>query len=85
LWRGLAPIAAVREGIIIDLFSRAWRKNFMRRGARPDYALVAPQGITKTERDELEASLIQKFSGAENWHKPIILEEGVTDIKTFSF
>ena len=85
IWRGLAPIAAVREGIIIDLFSRAWRKNFMRRGARPDYALVAPQGITKTERDELEASLIQKFSGAENWHKPIILEEGVTDIKTFSF
>ena len=85
LWRGLAPISAVREGIIIDLFSRAWRKRFMKQGARPDYALIAPQGITKTERDELEASLIQKFSGAENWHKPIILEEGVTDIKTFSF
>ncbi len=85
LWRGLAPISAVREGIIIDLFSRAWRKRFMKQGARPDYALIAPQGITKTERDELEASLLQKFSGAENWHKPIILEEGVTDIKTFSF
>lgn len=85
LWRGLAPITAVREGIIIDLFSRAWRKRFMKQGARPDYALIAPQGITPSERNELEASLMQKFSGAENWHKPIILEEGVTDIKTFSF
>jgi hypothetical protein len=26
-----------------------------------------------------------KFGGAENWHKPIVLEEGVTDIKTFSY
>lgn len=85
IWRGLAPIAAVREGIVIDLFARAWRRSFLKRGARPDYALIAPQGITKTEKDELEATLIQKFAGSENWHRPIVLEEGITDIKTFSF
>lgn len=84
-WRGLAPIGAVREGITIDLFAQAWSKSFLRRGARPDYALVAPQGLARTEREELEEKLLVKFSGSENWHRPIVLEEGVTDIKTFSF
>ena len=84
-WRGLAPIAAVRSGIVIDILSQAWAKLFLERGARPDYALVAPQGITKTEKERLEAELTFKYSGSGNWHKPIILEDGITDIRTFSF
>ena len=84
-WRGIAPIAALRATITIDLFAMAWAKTFLQRGARPDYALVAPQGITQTERERLEAELMFKYSGAENWHKPVVLEEGITDIKTFSF
>lgn len=84
-WRGLAPIAAVREGIAIDLFAQAWSKTFLKRGARPDYALVAPQGITNTERQQYEMKLAAKFGGVDGWHKPIVLEEGVTDIKVFSF
>lgn len=84
-WRGLAPIAAVREGIIIDLFAQSWSKAFLKSGARPDYAVIAPQGITRTEKDDLETQLALKFGGQENWHKPIVLEEGITDIKTFSF
>jgi HK97 family phage portal protein len=84
-WRGLAPIAAVRAGIVIDVLSQAWAKLFLERGARPDYALVAPQGLTASERDRLESNLMFRYSGAGNWHKPIVLEEGITDIKTFSF
>jgi len=84
-WRGLAPISAVRHGIIIDIFAQAWSKAFLKRGARPDYALIAPQGITPGEREELENRLTDKFGGADNWHKPIVLEEGITDIKPFSF
>lgn len=84
-WRGLAPIAAVRSGIVIDILSQAWAKLFLERGARPDYAVVAPQGVTKTEKERLEAELAFKYGGTGNWHKPIILEDGITDIKTFSF
>ena len=84
-WRGLAPIAAVREGITIDLFAQSWSKTFLKRGARPDFALVAPEGLTPTEREDYETLLADKFSGSDNWHKPIILEEGVTDIRPFSF
>ncbi len=84
-WRGLAPITALRASIIIDVFAQAWAKAFLQRGARPDYALVAPQGITKTEKERILNELMFSYSGADNWHKPIVLEEGITDIKTFSF
>jgi HK97 family phage portal protein len=84
-WRGLAPITAVREGIIIDLFAQAWSKRFLKQGARPDYAVIAPEGITKTEREDLQAQLMLDFGGSDNWHKPIVLEQRITDIKPFSF
>ncbi len=84
-WRGLAPITALRASIIIDVFAQAWAKAFLQRGARPDYALVAPQGITQTEKERILNELMFSYSGADNWHKPIVLEEGITDIKTFSF
>jgi len=84
-FRGLPPIAAVREGIVIDLFAQAWSKSFLQRGARPDYAVIAPQGITTSEKEALETALMMKFSGQAGWHRPIILEQGITDIKTFSF
>ncbi len=84
-WRGLAPIHAVREGITIDLFAQAWSKRFLRSNARPDFAIVAPQGITASERDRYMDDFLTKHQGGENAHLPVILEDGVTDIKTFSF
>lgn len=82
-WRGIAPIAAAREGIIIDLYSQQWSKNFLRNNARPDFALVAPQGVTSSERERYLSEFTRRNQG--NQHLPIVLEEGVTDIKTFSF
>lgn len=84
-FRGIAPIHAVREGLIIDIFAQAWSKGFLKRGARPDWALVAPEGITQTEREQYEYMIEKKFAGVDNAHKPIILEDGVVDIKTLSF
>jgi len=84
-YRGLSPAHAIRAGITIDIFAQSWSKTFLQRGARPDYALIAPQGLTPTEREGYEAKLYEKFRGYENWHKPIVLEDGVTDIKLFSW
>ena len=85
MWRGLAPITAVREGIAIDMFAQAWSKRFLMNSGRPDFAIVAPQGLTTSERDRIYAEFMLKHSGSDNWHKPVILEDGMTDIKTFSF
>jgi HK97 family phage portal protein len=84
-WRGLAPIEAVRMGIVIDQLAQAWSRLFFRNSARPDFAVIAPQGITKSERDDLEAQIMARFGGTANAHKPILLEDGITDIKVLSF
>ncbi len=84
IWRGLAPIAAVRMGVIIDQLAQSWTSLFFKNNARPDFALIAPQGLTRTERDEYMNELTHD-QGGENTHRPIVLENGITDIKTFSF
>lgn len=82
-WRGLAPIAAVREGITIDMFAQAWSKRFLKNNARPDFVITAPIGLTQTERDRIEHQFMRRYGGEENWHKPAVLEEGTT-ISPFS-
>ena len=84
-WRGIAPISAIRQSILIDIYAQAWSKLFYQKSARPDYAVIAPQGVTATEREELEKKLAVKFGGIDNAYKPVILEEGVTDIKLLNF
>ena len=84
-WRGLAPITAVREGITIDIFSQAYSRLFLKRGARPDYALIAPEGLTHTEREEYKAELTDEFGGYDGWHKPIVLEKGITGLEILSW
>ena len=84
-WRGLAPIYAVRTGIVIDQLAQAWTRLFFRNQARPDFAVIAPEGITKSEKADIILELDQNVGGGEGLHRPIVLEQGVTDIKVFSF
>lgn len=84
--RGLAPITAIRMSIVIDQLAQVWTRLFFKNAARPDFAVIAPAGMTKSEKDELEKLLLQKFGMAgDGMGRPLILEQGVTDIKTFSF
>ena len=84
-WRGLAPIYAVRTGIIIDQLAQAWSRLFFRNQARPDYVIIAPEGVTATEKNDMYKQVDQQVGGGEGLHRPLILEEGITDIKTLSF
>lgn len=83
VWRGLAPITAIRNSILLDTFAQAWSRLFFKNSARPDFALITPEGTTKTEREEILKQLESDHIGEP--HKPIVLENGVTDIKTLSF
>lgn len=84
-WRGIGPITAIREGVTIDLFAQMWSKRFLKNSARPDFAIVAPQGLTATERDRYLADFMHQHQGADRAHLPVILEDGMTDIKPFSW
>lgn len=84
-YRGIAPITALKNGILIDTLAQVWSLAFFKNSARPDYAVVAPLGTTKTEREEIEDKLSERFGGPGKAHKPIAIEDGVIDIKPLSF
>jgi HK97 family phage portal protein len=83
-WRGISPLSAVRLGVTIDALAQAWTRLFFKNNARPDFALIAPQGTTVTERKAYAEELDQR-TGADQPHRPIVLESGITDIKVLSF
>lgn len=85
VFRGLSFLTALRLSISIDFAAQLWSEKFFKNSARPDWALIAPQGVTPTEKKELLQDLWNKFQGVVKSHLPIILEDGITDIKTFSF
>lgn len=83
-WRGLSPMSAIRMSVSIEQLASAWSKMFFSNGARPDGILITPQGLTKTEREEVETKFQQKLgiSGKSvGWHKVIALEKGIVDYK----
>lgn len=85
VWRGVAPITAVRMGIIIDELAQAWSRLFFRNQARPDYAVITDEPLTKTEVDDLEIKLQAKFGRPEGWHQALVMQEGIKDVKQLSF
>jgi HK97 family phage portal protein len=84
-YRGLSPMSAIKYSILIDQLAQAWSYLFQANKGRPDYAVVAPNGITPSERSEIERRLDGYGMGGDRANKAIVLEQGVTDIKTFSF
>lgn len=86
-YRGLSPLHALRHATINDQLAVAWQYYFFKNQARPDYAVIVPGGLTPDERESYERSLVERFGlTAKDFGvgRPIILEEGITDIKTFS-
>jgi len=84
-WRGLSPIAAVRNSVVLDLFAQAWSRMFFRNSARPDYAVITEDPLTPTERRELEKDIEERYGGVSQSHKAIILDQAIKDIKPLSF
>ena len=77
-WRGLSPVAAIRNSIIIDVYAQAWSKRFLQAGARPDFVVTVPQPLTQSEKDDIQARVLAQYSGPDNWHLPAVLDDGAT-------
>lgn len=84
IYRGLSVLSAIREVVMIDQFSKAWASAFFKNSARPDYIAIAPQGTTRSERDELRSMLEDGSGGADNAHRVQVYEDGIVDIKALN-
>ena len=85
VFRGLSRLTAARLSVEIDFLSQLWSQQFFNNSARPDYALITPEGVTETEKKEILQDLWNRFRGVKKSHLPMILEKGITDIKVLSF
>lgn len=86
-YRGLAPLTAVRSVVINDQLAVAWQHFFFKNFAMPGTAIYSKSGMTPSERKALEETFAKRFGmTADDWNifKPVVLEDQITDIKTFS-
>jgi HK97 family phage portal protein len=84
-FRGLAPHQAIQMGISADEYAKAWAHQFFASSAALDIVIMAPQGMTPTEREEYEEKFRARYMGIQNAKNRVIaLEDGVVDIKPFS-
>lgn len=80
-WYGLSPLAAARTAI--DQFNQAahWNQALLQNGCRPSGALVVEGGesgqLSEGQYARLREELEQKFAGAANAGRPLLLEGGL--------
>ena len=74
---GLSPLQA--NALAIDANSELLRsrQQLFRSGARPGVMLQTDQQLTDQTVARLEEKLSDKFAGRDNWHRPLVLEQGL--------
>ena len=82
-WRGLSALGAAAISTRLDLAAQGWSIRNFKRGGRWDFALITPQGITSSEAERYEKTFAAQFMGDSS--RVPILEDGITDIKPFSW
>jgi HK97 family phage portal protein len=74
---GLSVISAAAQSIGLALQTERYGARLFKQGASPGVILEHPATLSKEAYERLKQSFDEKYSGAENAHKTILLEEGV--------
>lgn len=83
-WYGMSPIEAAAFSIDQHNESGAWNVGLMQNSARPSGAFIFKQPVRPEQRADIRKQLEDKYQGAANAGKPMVLE-GDVDFKPFSF
>jgi HK97 family phage portal protein len=74
---GLSPLQA--NALTIDANTELQRSRYQafHAGQRPGIVLRTEQTLSETTVRRLEEKLSSRFGGRENWHRPLVLEQGL--------
>ncbi len=78
-YHGLSPLQALQYAATNDVLASAWQYYLFKNGARPDYVITTPLGLSPREREAYEEKLAERHGLSEatwNVRKPIVLDEG---------
>jgi HK97 family phage portal protein len=75
--RGLSPLQA--NALTVDANTELQRSRYQafHAGQRPGIVLRTEQTLSETTIRRLEEKLSSRFGGRENWHRPLVLEQGL--------
>ena len=74
---GLSTITAAAEAIGLSLATQQHGANLFRQGTQASGVLEHPQTLTEAARNNLRESWQERYSGVDNSHKVLLLEEGM--------
>lgn len=77
LLRGKGPLQAAAETVDLDNFSERWNSQFFQNSASPNAVLQTDKALAKEVRNRLEKKIKEKWTGLDNSHKTLILEQGL--------
>lgn len=75
---GSSPLQAVALTVDANAELLKSRYHTFRAGPRPGIVLQTPQMLSDPTLHRLEERIRERFSGRENWHRPLVLEQGLT-------
>jgi HK97 family phage portal protein len=74
---GLSPIAVAARGIDADNAANEWNTGLLQNGGRPSGAMVTEQTLSDPQYERLTKVINDKYSGAKNAGRPMLLEGGL--------
>jgi HK97 family phage portal protein len=74
---GLSPLQA--NALTVDANTELLKSRYQsfQMGQRPGVVLQTAQTLTETTVRRLEEKIQSRFGGRENWHRPLVLEQGL--------
>lgn len=74
-YRGMSPLEAAKNDLILELHSVNWAKDFFKEGMRPSGVYTVPGTLSKDAFDRAQNQINKKYAGKQ---KSLLLEEGTT-------
>ena len=74
---GYNPILTTRESMAVSIAAEDYAARFYSQNTRPQGALQSPSKLDKQTKQNIAASWVAAYGGADNYHKVAILDEGL--------
>ena len=82
---GLSPVEPAARSIDTSNEALTWNKKLLQNDARPGMVVIADSALADTQFLRLKEQLNEKYAGAQNAGKTLLLEGAIKDVKEFGF
>lgn len=76
-WRGMSPLNSARQSIISEYYTVKANQNIFKQGMRISGAFVSDKALNDTAFNRLKAQLDSMYAGVDNFHRNMLLEQGL--------